>query len=189
MKLWKGLALATLLLATACMAPKTVIVTQEVTREVEVTRIVAEQQGGGEQAPAATYTRYPTYTPYPTFTPPPPPTATPTATSTAGPTPTNTVPPTEAPTETPTPAPTRPPATATPVLTPTPAMKQLEDTDPGPPLTILVSGNRAGENSTYVVSGILRNNSTETFDSIGVDATAPTGITMASVLRTCPGAS
>jgi hypothetical protein len=171
MKLWKGLALATLLLATACMAPKTVIVTQEVTREVEVTRIVVEQQGGGEQAPAATYTRYPTYTPYPTFTQPPPPTATPTATSTTGPTPTNTVPPTETPTETPTAAPTRPPATATPVLTPTPAMEQLQDADPGPPLTIIVSANRAGENSTYMVSGILRNDSAETFDSIGIDAT------------------
>jgi hypothetical protein len=50
-------------------------------------------------------------------------------------------------------------------------MVRLEDTDPGPPLTIEVSANRAGENSTYMVSGILRNDTAETYDSIGVTAT------------------
>jgi hypothetical protein len=50
-------------------------------------------------------------------------------------------------------------------------MSRVEDTDPGPPLAILVSANRAGENSTYKVTGILRNDGTETYEAIGINAT------------------
>jgi hypothetical protein len=50
-------------------------------------------------------------------------------------------------------------------------MVQLEDQDPGPPLTIIVSGNRAGENSTYKVTGLLRNDTADTYEAIGMDAT------------------
>jgi hypothetical protein len=170
MKLRQLLALCAALFLTACLAPKTVIVPQEVTVEVEVTRIVVQKETAAA-APEATYTRQPTYTPYPTNTPFPTSTNTPTSTPTTGPTPTNTVTPTSTPTETPTPASTRPPVTPTPVQTPTPAMVQLRDTDPGPPLTIIVSGNRAGENSTYKVTGLLRNDTAETYEAIGMDAT------------------
>ena len=159
------------ILVTACTAPQTVIVT----REVEVTRAVEEKEGTGQ--PAATYTPYPTYTPHPTSTPYPTstalPTATPTPTSTptTGPTATETAVLTSTATETPTPGPTRPPTTPTPVKTPTPAMKRLEDKDPGPPFTIVVSANRAGPNSTYKVTGLVRNDSSETFEAIGVNFT------------------
>jgi len=50
-------------------------------------------------------------------------------------------------------------------------MARRKDTDPGPPFTILVSANRAGENSTYKVTGIVRNDSSETYEAIGVNAT------------------
>ena len=170
MKFYTVLTLGVVLLLSACMTPETVIVTQEVVQTVEVTRIVVEKQTAPEKA-APTYTAYPTYTPYPTNTPPPPPTETPTSTPTLGPTPTNTVPPTSVPTETPTLAPTHPPVTPTPVQTPTPAMVRIKDEDPGPPLTILVSANRAGEDSTYKVTGLIRNDGTETHEAIGIDAT------------------
>jgi hypothetical protein len=165
--------LAILAFATAaCTAPQTVVVTQEVIREIEVTRVVIEKQEGVQPAaPAATYTPYPTYTPQPTYTPFPTLTPMPTSTPTAGYTPTETATPTLMPTETPTPAPTRPPTTPTPVNTPIPALIRLNDTDPGPPLTLLVSSNRAGENSTYKVTGIVRNNSTETYEAIRINAT------------------
>jgi hypothetical protein len=152
-----------------------VIVTQEVTREVEVTRIVIE--GGETQVPAATYTPYPTYTPLPTLTPLPTqtplptPTVPPTATPTTGPSPTLTSTPTSIPTETLTPGPTRAAPTATPYTSPTPAMTRILDTDPGPPFTIFVSANRAGEASTYKVTGTMRNDGPETYEAIGVVAT------------------
>lgn len=50
-------------------------------------------------------------------------------------------------------------------------MTRLEDTDPGPPLTIIVSANRAGENSTYKVTGIVRNDGTQTHEAVRVNAT------------------
>ena len=155
----------------ACKAPQTVIVTQEVVREIEVTRIVVETQEEQQAVAAATYTPYPTYTPNPTYTPFPTSTPIPTSTPTVGPTPTETATPTLIPTETATPAPTRPQMTPTPVNTPTPAMTRLVDKDPGPPLTISVSSNRAGENSTYQVTGIVRNDTTETYEAIRVNAT------------------
>ena len=158
--------------ALVACAPKTVVVTQEVVREVEVTRIVVQEQSGqSESQPAATYTPYPTYTPLPTHTPLPTATPEPTATPTTGPTATETATPTSTPTETPTPAPTRPAVTPTPVNTPTPAMTRLEDKDPGPPFTIEVSANRLGENSTYKVTGIVRNDGAQTYAAVGLNAT------------------
>ena len=158
--------------ALAACAPKTVIVTQEVVREVEVTRIVVQEQSEpAESQPAATYTPYPTYTPWPTYTPLPTSTPEPTATPTIGPTVTETATPTVAPTETSTPAPTRPPVTPTPANTPTPAMARLESRDPGPPFSISVSANRLGENSVYKVTGTVRNDSDRTYEAIGVNAT------------------
>ncbi len=163
-----SLLLTTLLLG-GCFSPKTVIVTQEVTRQVEVTRIVVEERE--PQGPAVTYTPYPTYTPLPTQTPLPTSTVTPTASPTTGPTETPTAAPTSVPTETPTPRPTRPPPTATPYTPPTPAMTRIPDTDPGPPFSIAVSANRAGEASTYRVTGTMRNDGSETFEAIGIVAT------------------
>jgi hypothetical protein len=160
------------LLTTACTTPQTVVITQEVVREIEVTRVVVEKQAGEQQAaPPATYTPYPTYTPLSTYTPFPTPTPIPTSTPTTGPTATATATPTVTPTETATPAPTRPPTTPKPVNTPTPVMTRLEDKDPGPPLTILVSGNRAGANSTYQVTGIVRNDTAETYEAVHVNVT------------------
>jgi hypothetical protein len=50
-------------------------------------------------------------------------------------------------------------------------MTRLEDKDPGPPFAILVSANRALENSVYKVTGIVRNDGTQTYEAIGVNAT------------------
>jgi hypothetical protein len=164
-----------LVAALAACAPKTVIVTQEVVREVEVTRIVVQEQSQQpESQSAATYTPYPTYTPLPTYTPPPTATPEPTSTPTTGPTPTQTsVPatPTSTATVTPTPGPTRPPVTPTPASPPTPAMTRLQDKDPGPPFSIFVSANRLGANSVYKVTGLVRNDSDRTYEAIGVNAT------------------
>ncbi|MBN1580725.1 MAG: hypothetical protein JXA89_08465 [Anaerolineae bacterium] len=170
MKKLIALALLVAVLIAAC-TPKTVIVTQEVVREIEVTRVIVQEKEIEKQQAAPTYTPYPTYTLQPTFTPLPTSTPIPTNTPTLGPTPTETPSPSPVPTETSTPAPTRPPVTPTPANTPTPAMTQLEDKDPGPALTILVSANRAGANSTYFVSGLVRNDGTETYEGIRVNAT------------------
>ncbi|MBL7201615.1 MAG: hypothetical protein ISS56_15860 [Anaerolineae bacterium] len=158
------------ILLTACGAPKTVIVTQEVTRVVEVTQVVKEDPAS---KPAPTFTRYPTYTPYPTHTLFPTPTNTATTTPTMGPTSTPTVTPTPSamPTEMSTQAPTRPPVTPAPVVPPTPAMTQIKDTDPGPPFTIVVSANRSGENSTYKVTGTMFNHSSKMYEAVGMNAT------------------
>jgi hypothetical protein len=169
MKRWIPLALCTIVLLAACTSPKTVVVTQEVVREVEVTRVVVQEQS--EAQPAATYTPYPTYTPPPTYTPLPTSTPVPTSTPTVGPTATETATPTSTPTETPPPTATRPPVTPAPVNTPTPAMTRLEDRDPGPPFTIVVSANRAQANSVYKVTGIVTNNAAQTYEAIGINAT------------------
>jgi hypothetical protein len=50
-------------------------------------------------------------------------------------------------------------------------MKQIKDTDPGPPFTIEVSANRALENSVYKVTGIVRNDGKETYEAVGMNAT------------------
>lgn len=56
-----------------------------------------------------------------------------------------------------------------PYASPAPALKQLVDTDPGPPLTIEVSANRATqdplveESQAYLVTGIVRNDGDQTY--------------------------
>jgi hypothetical protein len=174
MKRWIPLALCMIVFLTACsLQPQpqiqTVVVTQEVTREVEVT-VIVEKPGEGE--PAATYTPYPTYTPPPTATPAP--TSTPEPTATAMPEPTATTEPTatpEPPTATPTAVQFASPVEPAPVQTPTPAMQRLQDLDPGPPFTIEVSANRALENSVYKVTGIMTNASSEHYEAVGMNAT------------------
>jgi hypothetical protein len=51
----------------------------------------------------------------------------------------------------------------------------LDDTDPGPPFAISVSANRALEESVTLVSGWVRNESDETYEAIGVQATFTDG--------------
>jgi hypothetical protein len=50
-------------------------------------------------------------------------------------------------------------------------MTRIPDTDPGPPFSISVSANRAGEASTYKVTGTMRNDGSETYEAIGIVAT------------------
>jgi LysM repeat protein len=60
-------------------------------------------------------------------------------------------------------------AETAPPLPPAPALKQLADNDPGPPLTIEVSANRATQDPlveksrTYLVSGMVRNDGDQTY--------------------------
>jgi len=149
---------------------------------------------------APTYTPYPTCTLYPTHTPPPTDTPTPVASAVE---PVATVEPTASVATivpvTVTAPPQEPTATAistasptvTPVpqkeMTPTPSaqasagqavdLARIEDTDPGPPLTIQVSTVRIQENGTYKLTGTLRNDSAdgsnpgEIYGGVGVIAT------------------
>lgn len=70
-----------------------------------------------------------------------------------------------------------PRATSTPKATPIPALTQLEDKDPGPPFTIEISANRASpdpldaQNVTYKVTGLVRNNGTETYSVSAIHIT------------------
>jgi len=159
------------LLVTACAGPKTSTATPQTTPETS-------QESA---TPRPTRVR-PTHTPYPIHTPPP----TATATRTPRPTATPTL------TRTPIPTPTRyvwaaaaqPPASTSapaegsvrrvgqaPAPTPTPALELLPDKDPGPPLAITVSANRALANSVYLVSGMVRNDGSGTYEAIGVTVT------------------
>jgi hypothetical protein len=69
-----------------------------------------------------------------------------------------------------------PPGTPTPAAATAPALTWLPDTDPGPPFTIEISANRATqdplvqESRTYLVTGLVRNDSdrTYTLDRINV---------------------
>ena len=163
--------LCMLVLVTACAGQEPATPTPEAT--IETPRETA--------TPRPTRVR-PTNTPYPTSTPlptatathTPRPTATPTLTRTPIPTPTRY---TRA-TATLSPAPTTAPAGASarpavqaPAPTPTPALRVLESKDPGPPFTITVSANRALASSVYLISGMVRNDGTETYEAIGANAT------------------
>jgi hypothetical protein len=194
MKHWIILSVCLVVLLAACKTPTTVIVTREVTREmvrqIEVTRVVVQSPGRTEGVPADI--RYPTYTPFPTYTSFP--TCTPYRISTS--TPTLTVSPATEATPTPTSTATQmipkaavgPRATVTPAVVPAPAMIRRPDRDPGPPFSITVSANRAGPNSVYIVSGIVRNDGQETYEAIDVDATFwdDEGFRHASVDVRCP---
>lgn len=128
-----------------------------------------------------------TYTPPPTDTPTPAETATVEVTVSAEATATGTPqePTAEIPAPTATMTPTAPPAP--PEITPqrpTPTMSvsqasagqaveltRIEDTDPGPPLAILVSAIRIKENGYYKLTGKIRNDGSEIYGGIGVMAT------------------
>ena len=150
---------------------------------------------------APTYTPYPAYTPYPTYTRPPTGAPTPAETATVETTapvvatapiiPIGTEAPQEPTEETPAPA-----ATAPPTAPPAPQegaspsgevaqtmpvsqasagqpveLTRIEDTDPGPPFTILVSTIRIKENGYYKVTGKVRNNGSEIYGGVGIGAT------------------
>ena len=63
------------------------------------------------------------------------------------------------------------------VAAPEPALEELEDTDPGPPLTIEVSANRAAQDPLvdqsrqYLVTGVVRNDGEETYAVSAILAT------------------
>jgi hypothetical protein len=50
-------------------------------------------------------------------------------------------------------------------------LERLRDRDPGPPFSISVSANRAGPNSTYKITGFVRNDGDETYEAIALVAT------------------
>lgn len=116
------------------------------------------------EAPTATPAAAPIETPAatPTWTPTTIPTAVPTAMSTGTPIPVTAG--EAAPGVTPTVA--RAPAQA---LYVSPALEERPDTDPGPPLVVEVSANRAypdplvAKSQRYLVSGVVRNESSETY--------------------------
>jgi hypothetical protein len=140
-----ALGLATLLALAACRAPQTVVVTEEVVHEVEVTRVVETTHVVQvlQATPTWTPTTAPQRTPTPTAT------AVPTAVSPAG---------------RPLPRPTSGPP-------PTPALARLDDEDPGPPFAVVVSAVRAEANSAWKVTGFLRNDGSETYEAIALNAT------------------
>jgi len=152
--------------------------------EAEETTAVAEAPNASQ--PAATDTPYPTlraeplhlhpeqsdgqdeaYTPLSTMAP----TRTPAATAAA--TATQVVPSVETPAEAPTPPPvqaTSPSASSAPTGS-TVELARIEDTDPGPPFTILVSTIRIEEDGKYKVTGTVRNDGSEIYGGTGVIAT------------------
>lgn len=179
MKRYHLFLVCVLVLVAACSQQKTGAPPPEATAPPATatprpTRVPATQT----PVPTATATRTatPTKTPWPS--------ATPTLTRTPAPTPTRyqrpTATPTTAPTETP--VPSGPGASggggasvSLPPATPTPLLEVLEATDPGPPFAITVSANRALEGSVALVSGWVRNESDETYEAIGVQATFTDG--------------
>ena len=125
---------------------------------------------------ARTETPYPTYTPQPTSTPRPTDIPPPTATAiepTAAVGPIATTSPTAPPTITAVPengtASTRPTAQAS--AGQVVKLTRIEDTDPGPPITIQVSAVRIKANRYYQVTGIVRNDGAEIYGGVGVIAT------------------
>jgi hypothetical protein len=120
--------------------------------------------------PTATRTPYPTRTPYSTFTPRP--TNTPTAPETPEQATVEETISADAPTTTPAPGPAQP-AQTMPVKSPatsTVELTRIEDPDPAPPLTILVSAVRVAQNGYYKVTGTVRNDSPDTYGGVGVVA-------------------
>jgi hypothetical protein len=115
---------------------------------------------------AVTSTSHSTSTPRPASTPLP--TSTPTASLTV----TETVTPTSVPAEASAPLPAQPTPVSVSATTGVPSLEitQLEDTSPGPPFTILVSTVRA-EDDVYKVTGIVRNDGSETYEGLGVIGT------------------
>jgi hypothetical protein len=50
-------------------------------------------------------------------------------------------------------------------------MSRIKDTDPGPPFAIEVSANRVGESSVYKVTGLMRNDGSQPYEAVGMNAT------------------
>jgi hypothetical protein len=109
-------------------------------------------------------------TPHPTSTPLP--TSTPTASLTVTLTATKTVTPTSVPAEASAPLAAQPAPVSASATAGVPALEitQLEDKSPGPPFTVLVSTVRA-EEDVYKVTGIVRNDGSETYEGVGVIGT------------------
>ena len=146
-----------------------------------VVRLLGERSGAAiARRPAARSTPGPTSTPAARPTTPPSLTAMPTRQEA---TPTSTATPTAAALASPTPAATAtsatptpasnvaaPTATPVPVVTPHPALAQVQDTDPGPPLTIEISLNRARQDplveqsQQFKITGLVRNDGSQTYD-------------------------
>lgn len=163
------LALLVVVLLTACSKQRAVTVTPPFV------------EGQNADQPTATNTSEPTPTSRPTNPPAPAdtpvPTSSPTLTSspTIAPTATEVVPPTEtaAPTEAPTETPASQPAQTMPVIRSVARPVELlrvPDTDPAPPFTILVDAIRLHEDGRYKVTGTIRNDGSEIYESIGVRA-------------------
>lgn len=143
--------------------------------ETEAAATQALQDAAQGAAPAATNTPRPTSTPRPTRTPMPTATSTPEPTATPEP-PTATPEPTPEPTATP--SPTKTPVSALPVVRPaapkvlsTSAVEVLDDPNYGPPFSVHVSANYNLEGYRYLVSGVIRNDSTENYVELGIVAT------------------
>jgi len=119
-----------------------------------------------DQAAVASTTSRPTSIPHPTSTPLP--TSTPTASLTVA----ETVTPTSVPAEASASLAAQPTSVSASATAGVPLLeiRQLEDTSPGPPFTILVSTVRA-EEDVYKVTGIVRNDGSETYEGIGVIGT------------------
>lgn len=157
--------LAIVVLLVACGAPRTTPVAQRGISQAEATTTIPEAQNTNQ--PAVTHMPYLTYTPYPTSTPLP--TATPRA-----PTPTviSTIPaateatvPAEAPAALPTPT-TSAGASASHIV----ELRRIPDADPAPPFTIRVDVIRIRENGYYMITGLVRNDGSETYEGIAVHA-------------------
>jgi hypothetical protein len=121
----------------------------------------------------------PTYTPYPTHTPLPTATATVVETATE-PTAVEDAMATDLPAEStaaatvPANTPTATPAQALPVSASgarSVELTRIPDSDPAPPLTILVSKIQIAQNGYYKLTGIVRNDGTETYGGVGIVAT------------------
>ncbi len=51
------------------------------------------------------------------------------------------------------------------------ALARIPDVDPAPPLTITVDGVRLADGGTYEIAGSIRNDGTQTYEDIGIEAT------------------
>ena len=165
---YTGMMLLVVILIAGCSTPGTATVAPPVVEEQPTDQPVATE------IPDPTPDVQPTSAPEPTDTPlstsPPLPTPTtiaPTATESVAPTATPA--PTEAPIETP----DTQPVQGMPVIQPAPQAVELvrvPDTDPAPPLTILVDAIRLRQDTRYKLTGTVRNDGSGAYERIGVRA-------------------
>jgi len=161
-----NLALVAIILLTACSAPATTPVAQTGMGTTEATPAVA----GAQSATQPAVTPYPTYTPYSTFTPYPTSTPLPSATPPA-PTPTAVPLATQVPVPAQTPAALHAPTTSAGTSgSRVVELRRIPDTDPAPPLTILVDVIRIKQDGYYMITGWVRNDGSEIYEAVGVRA-------------------